>query len=101
MPHARGPQSLGEALARLISDLGFEKKLKEQEVVEQWCRVVGDQIAKHARAVACEGGKLFVEVDSAAWRHELLYMKSQILERVNQTAGIQVVQEIILTNSRR
>ena len=101
MPRARRPQSLGEALARLINDLGFDKKLKEQKMIEQWPLVVGDHIAKHTHAVACEGGKLFVEVDSAAWRHELLYMKAEILDRLNHTAGSPVIQEIILTNRRR
>lgn len=97
----RRPQSLGDVLATLIQDLGFEKKLSEQSVIAQWPQVVGDKIAKHTRAVTCEGGKLFVEVDSAAWRHELLYMKGQILEGLNRKAGSKVIQEIILTNRRR
>ena len=101
MARSRGPQSLGEALSRLIKDLGFENKFKEQEVLDQWSQVVGDQIAKHSRAVSCEGGKLFVEVDSAAWRHELIYMKSEIIQRVNRAAQQNMVRDIILTNRRR
>ena len=97
----RRPESLGDVLATLIKDLGIGKKLSEQGLIEQWPQVVGDKIAKHTRAVTCEGGKLFVEVDSAAWRHELLYMKAQILERLNRKAGSKVIQEIILTNRRR
>ena len=101
MPRKRRPETLGDALATLIQNLGFERKLSEQNLIAQWPQVVGDKIAKHTRAVTCEGGKLFVEVDSAAWRHELLYMKAQILDRLNQKAGSKVIQEIILTNRRR
>jgi predicted nucleic acid-binding Zn ribbon protein len=101
MPRARSARSLGEALAQLIQDLGFEKKLKEQHLLTQWPQAVGEQIASHARAVNLEGGKLFVEVDSAAWRQELHYMKTQILERLNQMAGSDMVQDIILTNRKR
>ncbi len=101
MARKRRPETLGDALASLIQNLGFEKKLNEQKLIAQWPLVVGDKIAKHTHAVTCEGGKLFVEVDSAAWRHELLYMKAQILDRLNQKAGSKIIQEIILTNRRR
>lgn len=94
-------QSLGQILAQLIRDLGIEKKIRASRLVEQWPEVVGDQIASHARAVTCEGGTLFVEVDSASWRHELLYMKPHIIERLNQAAGDHIIQDIMLTNTRR
>lgn len=101
MSRARKITSLGDALAQLVKDLGFEKKFEEQQVVAQWSNVVGDQIASHTHAVSCEGGKLFVEVDSAAWRQELFYMKTDILKRLNLDAGQKIVQDIILTNTRR
>lgn len=101
MARTRKTTSLGDALAQLVKDLGFEKKFEEQQVVAQWSDVVGEQIAGHTHAASCEGGKLFVEVDSAAWRQELFYMKTDILKRLNQQAGRNIVQDIILTNRRR
>ncbi|MBT5874187.1 MAG: DUF721 domain-containing protein [Candidatus Latescibacteria bacterium] len=97
----RKPESLGQAIAGLIKDLGIEHRLTEQSLISQWPELVGEKIARHTRAVICEGGKLFVEVDSAAWRHELVYMKAQIVEKLNREAGSTIIQEIILTNRRR
>ena len=101
MSRARKITSLGDALSQLVKDLGFEKKFAEMQVIAQWPDVVGRQIASHANAVSCEGGKLFVEVDSASWRQELFYMKVDILKRLNHGAGQKIVQDIILTNTRR
>jgi len=101
MSRVRKITSLGDVLSQLVKDLGFEKKFEEMEVIAQWPDVVGRQIASHTHAVSCEGGKLFVEVDSASWRQELFYMKVDILKRLNHGAGQEIVQDIILTNTRR
>ncbi len=93
--------SLRDALEGLIGSLGMKGKLEECQVVERWSHVVGEQIALHARAVFFDGGKLFVEVDSAAWNQELFHMKKEILKRLDQSLGKTLVEDIIFTNSRR
>ncbi|MCY3772883.1 MAG: DUF721 domain-containing protein [Gemmatimonadetes bacterium] len=93
--------TLGDALGKLVRSLGMEGRLEEQQAVDRWAQVVGDRIALHARAVFFEGGKLVVEVDSAAWRQELFYMKQEILNRLDRSFGKPLVQDIIFTNSRR
>lgn len=94
-------QSLGQLLAQLIRDLGLDKKIQEHQLVARWPEVVGEQIASHSRAVTCEAGTLVVEVESASWRHELLYMKPAIIERLNQAAGDHIIHEIMLTHTRK
>lgn len=95
------PITLGDALGKLVRSLGMEGRLEEQQAVDRWAQVVGDRISVHARAVFFDGGKLVVEVDSAAWRQELFYMKQEILNRLDRSLGRPLVQDIIFTNSRR
>ena len=101
MPRKKKTVTLGEALGRLVRSLGMEGRLEEQQAVDKWAQVVGDRIARHARAVYLDGGKLVVEVESAAWRQELFYMKQEILNRLDRSIGKPLVQDIIFTNSRR
>ena len=101
MPRKNKTVTLGEALGRLVRSLGMEGRLEEQQAVDKWALVVGDRIARHARAVYLDGGKLVVEVESAAWRQELFYMKQEILNRLDRSIGKPLVQDIIFTNSRR
>ena len=93
--------TLGDALGKLVRSLGMEGRLEEQQAVDRWTQVVGDRISAHARAVFFDGGKLVVEVDSAAWRQELFYMKQEILNRLDRSLGRPLVRDIIFTNSRR
>lgn len=93
--------TLGDALEKLIRSLGMEGRLEEQRAVERWAQVVGDRIALHTRAVKYDGGRLFVECDSAPWSQELFYMKQEILNRLDRSLGKPLVRDIIFTNSRR
>lgn len=101
MTRKKKPTTLGEAIGNLVRSLGMEGRLEEQQAVDRWAQVVGDRIATHARAVFFDGGKLFVECDSATWSQELHYMKPDILSRLEQSFGRNLVRDIIFTNSRR
>ncbi len=101
MTRIKKTTSLGEAIGKLVRNLGMEGRLEEQQAVDRWAQVVGDRIAVHARAVFFDGGKLFVECDSATWSQELHYMKPDILNRLEQSFGRPLVRDIIFTNSRR
>jgi len=108
MTRIKKTTTLGEAIGKLVRNLGMEGKLEEQQqAVDRWAQVVedvaGDGIALHTRAVYFDfdGGKLIVEVDSAALRHDLFYMKPDILNRLEQSFGRPLVRDIIFTNSRR
>ena len=101
MTRKKKPTTLGEAIGKLVRSLGMEGRLEEQQAVDRWAQVVGDRIAAHARAVFFDGGKLFVECDSATWSQELHYMKPDILSRLDRSFGRPLVRDIIFTNSRR
>ena len=101
MTRKKAPVSLGDALERLLRSLDMQEKLEEHQAVERWPEVVGERIAEHARAVFFDSGKLIVEVDSAAWRQELFYMKQEMLARLDRSFGKTLVQDIIFTNTRR
>ena len=101
MTRRKKTTTLGVALRELVRNLGMEGKLEVQQAVDRWPRVVGERVASHARAVKLDGGKLFVECDSAAWSHELHFMKPDILNRLDQSLGKPLVRDIIFTNSRR
>ncbi len=89
------PRALGEILTQLVGSLGIHTNLKRHEVLILWEEVVGEKIAKVTRAREVRDGRLFVEVESSAWRNELFYMKGEIVQHLNNRAGEQVIHDII------
>jgi predicted nucleic acid-binding Zn ribbon protein len=93
-----GPESLGGVLQNLLRNLGLEKRIKEQELVLNWDKIVGEKIADKAKAYKIEGNKLFVRVESSCWRNELFYLKKDIIEKLNNSVKKEIVKDIIFLN---
>jgi predicted nucleic acid-binding Zn ribbon protein len=91
------PEALGAILARKLKSLGIQKKLKETSITELWPDIVGDAVAEHTEVIRCTDGKLFVRVDSATWRQELIFQRVQFIKKLNGTLGEAIVKDIHFT----
>ena len=91
------PQGIGQIVWNVLRSRGYEKAVKEQMVVQSWGEIVGERIALEAKAVSVENGAVFVHVPSAAWRNELTFLKADLLKKIHDFTGKQVIQDIIFT----
>jgi predicted nucleic acid-binding Zn ribbon protein len=88
--------SYSEALHSALSEFGLEKGIKEHEVLVRWEEIVGKAIANHAHPTRLEQGKLWIRVSSAGWRQELSLMRVELVAKINNAIGADVVKEVIL-----
>ncbi len=95
---ASAPVSLGDALRRVIDELGIETRLLEQRVLLLWpevvAEVVGEVGGQLTRAETIRRGELLVLVRQDAWRHRLLFERERLRERLNRSVGREVVRSI-------
>jgi predicted nucleic acid-binding Zn ribbon protein len=61
---------------------------------KQWQDVVGPTIAENARPEAIKGKLLLVNVSSAPWMQQLQFLKAELVEKLNESLGREVVQDI-------
>lgn len=94
----KGPESIGSVLGNLLKDLGLEKRIKEQEVIVNWEKIVGNNIAENTKPFKIEGAKLFLKVKSSAWRNELFYLKKELISKLNESAKQELIKDIIFLN---
>ena len=59
-----------------------------------WESAVGDIIAKNTKPEAFKGKLLLVHVNSTPWMHQLQFLKKDIINKVNQALGKELVQDI-------
>jgi hypothetical protein len=59
-----------------------------------WESAVGDIIAKNTKPEAFKGKLLLVHVNSPPWMHQLQFLKKDIINKVNQALGKELVQDI-------
>ncbi len=87
-------QPLANSLQGFLRNLGIETKVKEFEAIGKWPVIVGKKIAAVTTAEYVSEGVLFVKVNGSAWRNELIYMKLDILDRINHSVGKGIIKDI-------
>ena len=92
----RNEQSLAEAIGGLIEGAGMRERLDEAAFTAAWSEVVGAMIARHTTSLRLRKGILTLHVDSAPLRQEMVYMRGEILARLNERAGHEAVKEVVV-----
>jgi predicted nucleic acid-binding Zn ribbon protein len=78
----RDPRAVGDVLAGMTKEAGWDARLSQEELVLRWADVAGADTAKHAAPVALSEGTLTVQCDSTAWARQLQLMRAQLLTRI-------------------
>lgn len=90
------PQGVSDLLASVFSGKPAARLLREIFIWEVWDEVVGPQVARRARPSAIRDGVLTVTVASGPWLQQLTFLKGEIITRLNEKAGEDLVREIYL-----
>jgi len=85
-----------ERAGRLLAGMRLPGvSLTPQEIIQAaWPQAVGKRIAGRTRAAALAGSTLVVEVDDEIWRRQLITLTGQILGRLRQALGRDLVARI-------
>jgi len=84
----------GSILQQLLNAQGMEQKFREYRAWEVWEKVVGPQIAGHARPLRLREGVLEVRVDQPIWMQQLRLMAPEILQKLNRALGEELIREL-------
>jgi predicted nucleic acid-binding Zn ribbon protein len=89
-------QSLGEAIREYLRQSKLERPLKERQLVRSWESLLGRSVAKATTRIYIKDGTLYVHLNSSVVKNELFMLKDEILQRLNDASGEELVREIIL-----
>ena len=82
------PMRVGDAIASYVARSGLAARLSQAEVIPEWSKLVGPQIAAVARPERVTAdGTLFVRVATSGWMTELQLMTPEIMARLNAGRG--------------
>jgi predicted nucleic acid-binding Zn ribbon protein len=92
------PERLDKVLIRTLRGLRIDRRIKEETVLINWNRVVGDRIAPQTNPLRVKDSILFVKVENASWRNEMVFLKGKIIKELNQSVKANVIKDIVFTN---
>lgn len=88
------PAHLGRILQQAIQSSRIDVDLGAYRLWQQWEDMVGPTIAENTRPEAIKGKLLLVNVSSAPWMQQLQFLKPELIEKLNETLGKEVVGDI-------
>lgn len=87
--------SLKEAIESLLRVYKLQNKYDETYIIAHWEQIMGKPIAARTTKVYIKDKKLFLSIDSAPLKKELLMAKQKIMELLNKTAQQEIIAEVV------
>jgi hypothetical protein len=81
------PARAREIVSRTLARFGLDDRVRAHGAFQIWKEAVGPQVAGHARPERISNRVLRVRVDHNTWLQQLHFMKTLILERLNERLG--------------
>jgi predicted nucleic acid-binding Zn ribbon protein len=88
--------TLAEAVNDYLKEMKLDGKLSEVSVINSWEEIVGRAISSRTTKIYIKDNVLYVHLKSSVVRNELLMLREELREKLNQKAGSEVVKEIVL-----
>ncbi len=92
----REVKPIDDLLRHFLRYSGLETPLLQRRLLEAWPKVTGNTVARYTQQKFIHNQTLCVKITNAALRAELSMMRSQLVKRLNEQVGSQIIVDIRL-----
>ncbi len=86
--------TLGEAISKLLKAYRLDGKMKELDIITAWPELMGVAVANRTKNIQIRNKTLILQMESSVMRDELAHGKQIIIDRVNEKAGFEMIDDI-------
>ena len=90
----RDVKSIKELILKNLRTQGLEMPLQQKRLIDAWPVVMGDMIANYTCNLYIRNQTLWVHLTSPALRADLMMMRQQIVKKLNDAVGSQVIADV-------
>jgi len=91
-----GQYSLGDALKYFLAKSRLKGSIQALQIEDVWEQLMGKTIAKYTDKIHIHGSVLHISTSMAPLKQELLFQKEQIVQRVNEALGDNVIKDVVI-----
>jgi hypothetical protein len=88
-------QTLKEVIKELLEAYKLKEGLQVTNVLQAWDQIAGPYISKYTEKIYIKHKKLYLKLSSPALKQELSYSKTDLVHRLNDLAGEEIVTDIV------
>ena len=89
------PKRIGDVIADFMREEQLDNQLDEYRASMIWPQIVGQGINRYTISRDVRQGVMYVRLSSAALRQELMMGRSQLIKRINEMVGRDVIHDIV------
>ncbi len=87
---------MGEALSLWLDRYRLRRGTDETRVLQAWDEIMGPSIVRQTTKKKVQNQILYVQLESAVVRKELLMVKSKIISSINEHLGREAIKDVHL-----
>jgi hypothetical protein len=91
-----GEFSIGDAINEFLKKSRIKGGIQALQIEDVWEQIMGKTIARYTDKLQIIGDKLIITTTVAPLKHELIYQRDKIKQRVNEALGQKVINEVII-----
>jgi len=95
MKRKNNESKVGDVIDVFLHQYGLKKRYQEYKLLSSWEKIVGPMIAKGTDDIRIVNGILYAKINSASLRSELNFMKTSLVKRLNEEAGMELIQDVV------
>ncbi|MCK9480176.1 MAG: DUF721 domain-containing protein [Bacteroidia bacterium] len=92
----KGECTIGEALDKMLDSYHIRDKVDLSKIRTYWKEIAGEVIAKYTTDLYMRKKVLYIKVSNSMLKQELNYMKTKLIQAINEYFKRQVVEEIVI-----
>jgi predicted nucleic acid-binding Zn ribbon protein len=86
--------SISDVLSQFLRREGLETPLLQRRLIDSWGKVAGEITEKYTAEKFIRSQTLFVRILNPALRSDLSMMKSELIRKLNEEVGSQIIWDI-------
>lgn len=93
---SKNEKTIGQVIKEIIKKQHLHNKLTEIKVKEIWEKVMGKAVAARTQNIFISNHCLYVSINSAALKQELLYSKQKLIDNLNEELGENSINDVVI-----
>jgi len=94
--YCMGEFSMRDAIQKFLDQSRIKGDIQALQIEDVWSEIMGKTVARYTDKLQIIGDRLIITTQVAPLRHELIYQKEKIRQRVNEALGKNVIKEIVV-----
>ena len=87
--------TIKDAISKMLKVYNLQKRYDETGIVTLWPELIGTAVANRTTEIYVSNKKLFVRIESSVIKQELLMVRNEIIAKLNERVGNEVINEIV------